>query len=489
MLAIISTFNREMKIILSILTLLVVYIDLCNCSRQKTSGHSDSDAYISDHIPSIFAGIRRITKNFDDINDEYSSLGDEWSDEENPFQLSDESSSEYNESERSVNLGLTDEEDSSIDTEGGDTDILDRIDDDDEDVEFISPVTIALHKDETDEKILSIIAGIDWSKDKSSGVYSPLLFSLRKERPTISKELIEKGINIDIVDYRHGSRAPLHYAVEKGYLDVANSLIDKGADVNSRMTCDVTPLHIASKIRNKELVQMLTEKHADKKAVNYFGNTALMIAERRGYRDIASLINSHLDEPDLINQRELTTNESFVINKAAKSPKATLGSIIDCVSETSKITNAPPSDQLVTRIVVERKESYDTVETHVSNITQTLPVIDEQSAVKVEKIGMLGGRTTRYIRIHENGYQESKSTEFNPRELNFYKIKGISKSDPSDFSLFSKKYPIEVTRIPNQSSSDTTRHREKISYYFDSEVIRDEWLLKFKQIITSNSDD
>ncbi|MFC1781686.1 ankyrin repeat domain-containing protein, partial [Planctomycetota bacterium] len=77
------------------------------------------------------------------------------------------------------------------------------------------------------------------------------------------KQLISEGAEIDLRDNR--GNTPLYNAAANGRLEVAELLIENGADVNAG-----TPLQAACESGNKELAELLIDKGADVNAKNIF---------------------------------------------------------------------------------------------------------------------------------------------------------------------------------------------------------------------------
>jgi uncharacterized protein len=88
---------------------------------------------------------------------------------------------------------------------------------------------------------------------------------------------------------------PLHLAAFFGYPDLANTLLDRGADVNTRSTNSMknTPLHAAAAGGNVELVRLLLERGADANAVQEGGWTALHAVAQSGNREMVELLLAH----------------------------------------------------------------------------------------------------------------------------------------------------------------------------------------------------
>lgn len=70
----------------------------------------------------------------------------------------------------------------------------------------------------------------------------------------------------------------LHYAAERGFVQVAKALLDAGADVNVRGKNDSTPLHLACRRGQKAMAELLILNGADVNATNDLGATPLILA-------------------------------------------------------------------------------------------------------------------------------------------------------------------------------------------------------------------
>jgi ankyrin repeat protein len=73
-------------------------------------------------------------------------------------------------------------------------------------------------------------------------------------------------------------------------VEVAELLIDKGADVNIKDTNDESLLHLAVENGSKEMVGLLLAKRINVKAKDGYGLTALVYAMKNGEKDIVKMI-------------------------------------------------------------------------------------------------------------------------------------------------------------------------------------------------------
>ena len=116
---------------------------------------------------------------------------------------------------------------------------------------------------------------------------TPLHDAATKE---IAELLIQRGANINVSDVF--GRSPLHRAAEDGRIDVVKLLITKGADVNARDGVNNTALHGAAHYGHKRVVEILIESGADLNVKNIDSRTPLHWAVEMGYREIVELLVS-----------------------------------------------------------------------------------------------------------------------------------------------------------------------------------------------------
>ena len=88
---------------------------------------------------------------------------------------------------------------------------------------------------------------------------------------------------------RYGT--PLHATLfEKGHIEVAKLLIERGADVNALGLDEWTPLHFASRFGHLDVAKWLLDRHADSKSKIWDGWTSLHLAAANQHIEIARLL-------------------------------------------------------------------------------------------------------------------------------------------------------------------------------------------------------
>lgn len=87
--------------------------------------------------------------------------------------------------------------------------------------------------------------------------------------------------------------AALRYAAGAGQLRVAQMLLEKQGDVNSKTELNITALMMAAGAGHKDMVEWLIANNADVNAEGYYGITALSQALQNKHPDIAEMLVQH----------------------------------------------------------------------------------------------------------------------------------------------------------------------------------------------------
>ena len=118
---------------------------------------------------------------------------------------------------------------------------------------------------------------------------SGLVFATRQGNLKEVEYLLENGANIKATDARGDTL--LYIAVCKNFLQVAQCLISRGANVNSiNGELGNTPLHAAASYGGVEMVQLLVANHADSCQSNNEGYTPVHYAAYGGAADVLQLL-------------------------------------------------------------------------------------------------------------------------------------------------------------------------------------------------------
>lgn len=88
---------------------------------------------------------------------------------------------------------------------------------------------------------------------------------------------IESGIPVNARDSE--GRTPLHWAIDRGHLNVAKALVDNKADVNAKDNEGQTALHYAVVCEREALAEFLVKQKADTSIKDEDGNSPLDLCE------------------------------------------------------------------------------------------------------------------------------------------------------------------------------------------------------------------
>ena len=101
-----------------------------------------------------------------------------------------------------------------------------------------------------------------------------LLKAAEKGNIKAVKQAIADGADVNAND-KDFVWTPLHYAVRHGHKEIAELLIEKGANVNAKNKYRTTPLHRAAAWDHKEVAELLIAEGADVNARDNGGRTPL----------------------------------------------------------------------------------------------------------------------------------------------------------------------------------------------------------------------
>ena len=112
---------------------------------------------------------------------------------------------------------------------------------------------------------------------------------------------------------------PLSAAVEGGYADIVQLLLENHADVNAKSNYCLTPLHYAAQKGHKEIAKLLLACGADANAKNTHanenGDTPLHLAAGEGHSDVIELLLASKAEVNARNSLRWTPLELALVSK------------------------------------------------------------------------------------------------------------------------------------------------------------------------------
>uniref|UniRef100_A0A6M2ESB2 ACB domain-containing protein n=1 Tax=Populus davidiana TaxID=266767 RepID=A0A6M2ESB2_9ROSI len=88
---------------------------------------------------------------------------------------------------------------------------------------------------------------------------------------------IDSGVSVNLRDSE--GRTPLHWAVDRGHLDIAEELVGKNADINAKDNEGQTPLHYATVCEREAIAEYLVKQNANTDAKDNDGQSARDLCE------------------------------------------------------------------------------------------------------------------------------------------------------------------------------------------------------------------
>jgi ankyrin repeat protein len=127
---------------------------------------------------------------------------------------------------------------------------------------------------------------------------SPLCFAAGKGlRTMVERITIKHPQLVNQFDRTFGS--PLHASVfGGGHNEVAQFLLEHGADINSCTAFGTTPLHLASRRGHLKIGKWLLDRGADVNFATYEGRTPLSLASANGHFEFARILLEHNADAD-----------------------------------------------------------------------------------------------------------------------------------------------------------------------------------------------
>jgi ankyrin repeat protein len=140
--------------------------------------------------------------------------------------------------------------------------------------------------------------------DNKTGL-TPLETAINNENEEITNLLIESG-----ADPNYGLEGPLVCAICMNNINLVNTLLAAGANVNMHSEEGVTPLMFAAMEGDIEIVKRLVESGADPNMMTNDDDTALMYAAIDGHKEIFEYL-APLTKPELVQpaEKELATEK------------------------------------------------------------------------------------------------------------------------------------------------------------------------------------
>ena len=117
-----------------------------------------------------------------------------------------------------------------------------------------------------------------------------LFDAVKDGRPDIVRLLLEKGGNASFKSTTFNLRTPLHWAAEKGFIQISELLLKHGSHVASQDRRGFTPLHYAAMAGHESIIDLLLPKMENLDVVANDGMTAYQHAKVQHHEHIVQVL-------------------------------------------------------------------------------------------------------------------------------------------------------------------------------------------------------
>ncbi|KAJ0164028.1 Ankyrin-1 [Colletotrichum tanaceti] len=128
----------------------------------------------------------------------------------------------------------------------------------------------------------------------------------------VARTLLEAGTKANITDYRR--RTPLYTASLNGHLEVLKLMFERGGDLTVANVAGWTPLNAAASNGHPEVVRFLLAKGADVSVANVDGHTPLFSAADDGYVEVVRMLVEKGADIEVLSKDEWTALTSAASN-------------------------------------------------------------------------------------------------------------------------------------------------------------------------------
>jgi ankyrin repeat protein len=122
--------------------------------------------------------------------------------------------------------------------------------------------------------------------------FTPLSLAVFFGHPEAVDALLAAGAEVNAASRETMKLTPLASAMATAQIEIAKTLIGRGANVNAKAASDLTPLHTAAARGNIEGATLLLEHGADINATTTDGKKPIAYAEERNHPDMVDFLKN-----------------------------------------------------------------------------------------------------------------------------------------------------------------------------------------------------
>ena len=144
------------------------------------------------------------------------------------------------------------------------------------------------------DRVRNLLAAGAYRNLRNGDGATALMLAAHAGELDLVKVLIGTGADVNATDERGWSaltKAAYNPDLDRGFAEVAQTLIDAGADVEAPIAYGIRPLMLAAGYGETAVVEVLLKAGADVLARNEGGLTALMMVKQKHYVDVINLLH------------------------------------------------------------------------------------------------------------------------------------------------------------------------------------------------------
>ena len=120
--------------------------------------------------------------------------------------------------------------------------------------------------------------------------WTPLHLAVYFNQNQVAERLIEEGANLNAIAQNAQGVSPLHSALANQNVRIAKMLVQRGADPGAASAAGFTPMHYVATYDLVEIGRMLLDRNVDVTAKTVDGRTPLDIAREKGSERVARML-------------------------------------------------------------------------------------------------------------------------------------------------------------------------------------------------------
>lgn len=158
---------------------------------------------------------------------------------------------------------------------------------------MITDLFKAVASDDTNQVLALLQAGADCNTRNDEG-FTLLMQAAQTGNLKMINTLIASGAEVNLTDplgWTALMKAIFNHELNRGFPEIAQALIDAGAEIETQIGYGIRPLMLAAGYGEAGVVEVLLKAGADVRAKNEGGRTALMMVKDKDYIEVINQLH------------------------------------------------------------------------------------------------------------------------------------------------------------------------------------------------------